>query len=366
MGLSNFFENFIGGMALGIFASSPYGYGMGGFGFGYGGGMMSNRVDFGTFANPFPNIFGNTTYTSTPSVFMYEGFANPVFPTIDFSQIDKTIWDNAFNPDSDYNKRLKEYYENLSKNNNSQNYSNQTNITGYEMPFSSWYLPTQFNFSGFYPQYQAFGQITAQKPKASQTSQAQQTSTRSSESLEPDDTDADSLKKAVSYDITELKNKWSKKKNLPDEFYNKVIDISKKIKCDPNDLMGVMWYETAHTFNPAKTNRIGATGLIQFMPDTAKALGTTTDKLRAMSAVEQLDYVEKFLVKNKTDAGYKDSDTLDRGTLYSLVFLPGRSKRSVLTSKGENFYEQNTNLDYNKDNKITKADLNSVITQHMA
>lgn len=145
MGLGNFIENFIGGMAFGIFANSPYGFGMGGFGFGYGGGMRSNRVDFETFANPFPNIFGNATYTSTPSVFMYEGFANPNFPTIDFSQIGKTIWDNTFNPDSEYNKRLKEYYENLSKNNNTQNYNYQTNIIGYEMPFSSWYLPTQFN-----------------------------------------------------------------------------------------------------------------------------------------------------------------------------------------------------------------------------
>ena len=85
-----------------------------------------------------------------------------------------------------------------------------------------------------------------------------------------------------------------------------------------------------------------------------------------MTPVEQLDYVEKYLVANKASAGYKDNETLDRGTLYSLVFLPGRSKRAVLTTKGENFYEQNRILDYNKDGNITKADLNSVITDSIA
>jgi hypothetical protein len=130
--------------------------------------------------------------------------------------------------------------------------------------------------------------------------------------------------------------------------------------------MGVMWFESGKTFSPSKTNHIGAVGLIQFMPDTARTLGTTSEKLKAMSAMEQLEYVEQYLVANKKAAGYRDNETLDRGTLYSLVFLPGRSKRTVLTSKGENYYEQNSKLDYNKDGKITKADLNSVISEHMA
>ena len=38
----------------------------------------------------------------------------------------------------------------------------------------------------------------------------------------------------------------------------------------------------------------GATGLIQFLPSTARGLGTTTDALAGMSSVEQLNYVEKY------------------------------------------------------------------------
>lgn len=38
----------------------------------------------------------------------------------------------------------------------------------------------------------------------------------------------------------------------------------------------------------------GATGLIQFMPATAQGMGTTTAALAAMSAVQQLDYVQRY------------------------------------------------------------------------
>ena len=60
-------------------------------------------------------------------------------------------------------------------------------------------------------------------------------------------------------------------------------------------LMFLMWFETARTLNHRITNSIGATGLIQFMPATAVGLGTTCEKLRQMSNVEQLDYVKKHL-----------------------------------------------------------------------
>lgn len=46
--------------------------------------------------------------------------------------------------------------------------------------------------------------------------------------------------------------------------------------------------------NPRVQNTLGATGLIQFMPLTAKSLGTTTQELRKMSAIDQLLFVEKF------------------------------------------------------------------------
>ena len=404
MGIGNFIDNFISGLAFGIAVNNPFyrGFGCCG-GYGFGGGYSMNRVDFDTFANPFPNVFGNMSYI--PSIqqdSIFDGFANPA-PTIDFSQTMQNIWNDTFNPDSDFNKRMKEYFDNQGKSNTTTNYNYQTSIQGYDVPFSQFYLPNQISYYGGYPQFQ-FDMFTPSTLKANQENEtpakqvaAQQnntvtskkttraadittvtdtrttttntnTSTTASVSLEPDKTDAEQIKeKPVNYDITALKNKWSKRKNLPDAFYEKVIRISKKIKCNPNDLMGVMWVESGHTFSPsAKNPYSSATGLIQFTTGTAQQLGTSIKKLRTMTAVEQLDYVEKYLVANKAAAGYKENETLNRGTLYSLVFLPGRSKRDVLTSRGENYYNQNKVLDYNKDGKITKADLHSVITDNLA
>lgn len=169
-----------------------------------------------------------------------------------------------------------------------------------------------------------------------------------------------------SYDAQELKAKWSKTKpNLSEGFYNKVVEISKRIGCDPNDLMGLMYSES--TLNPAQGNGIGATGLIQFLPSTAKALGTTCADLKAMSPEQQLVYVEKCLQMNKRLAKIPDGQKIGRGTLYALIFLPARANRNVLTQRGEVYYDGkngkngNQGLDLNKDGYITKADLDARI-----
>ena len=81
-----------------------------------------------------------------------------------------------------------------------------------------------------------------------------------------------------------------KVKSNREAFRKKVIDISAKLKVNPDWLMLVMNSESKlnhRAFNPDS----GATGLIQFMPKTAIGLGTTTQELRGMSNVKQLDYV---------------------------------------------------------------------------
>lgn len=79
-------------------------------------------------------------------------------------------------------------------------------------------------------------------------------------------------------------------------FIGEVERISRKLGIDPNWLMGVMYIETAGKFTASIKNPItGATGLIQFMPATAKGLGTTVEELALMSNVEQLEYVYKYL-----------------------------------------------------------------------
>lgn len=80
-------------------------------------------------------------------------------------------------------------------------------------------------------------------------------------------------------------------------FIDKVCKISQDLCIVPDWLMIVMELETAGTFNPAITNSLGYTGLIQFGKDAAKEVGSSRNALRAMTAVEQLDYVYKYLRK---------------------------------------------------------------------
>jgi len=51
----------------------------------------------------------------------------------------------------------------------------------------------------------------------------------------------------------------------------KLEEVSKNLHINPNWLMAVMWHESG--INPARQNKSGgASGLVQFMPATAKAL----------------------------------------------------------------------------------------------
>jgi hypothetical protein len=101
------------------------------------------------------------------------------------------------------------------------------------------------------------------------------------------------------------------------EFNDKLNKIGQKLGVDPKDLMRIMQFETGGTMSPSqKSGTSKAVGLIQFMPDTATALGTTTQDLAQMSAVEQLDYVYRFYKMNGVRPG------MGVGDLYMLTFMP--------------------------------------------
>lgn len=144
------------------------------------------------------------------------------------------------------------------------------------------------------------------------------------------------------------------------DFVAKVRKISLWLGIDPNWLMAIMYFETARTMSPSITNSIGATGLIQFMPTTAIDMGTTTAKLRAMSNVEQLDWVYKYL---KTYAS-KYKKFID---VYFGVFFPaaiGKPNDYVLETKKLSRSEiarKNPAFDNNKDGKITKGEVEATM-----
>lgn len=144
------------------------------------------------------------------------------------------------------------------------------------------------------------------------------------------------------------------------EFTSAVTRTAQDLGISESALYAVMDFETGGTFNPGTRNAAGsgATGLIQFMPDTAKELGTTTDALSKMSRAQQMTYVSYYL-QGKVKPGMDASD------VYMSVLFPaavGKSDDFVLFGNGamqgytNRAYAQNAGLDLNKDGRITKAE----------
>lgn len=146
------------------------------------------------------------------------------------------------------------------------------------------------------------------------------------------------------------------------DFNKKLEKIASALGVDSKHLLAIMKMESR--VDPAAVNsQSGATGLIQFMPDTARSLGTSVEALRGMSAVEQLDYVYKYFKMVGVKPG------MELGDLYMAVFMPkyvGADDSTVLGQDGAKgfsgkVYAQNKGLDKNKDGSITVADVKSSV-----
>lgn len=140
------------------------------------------------------------------------------------------------------------------------------------------------------------------------------------------------------------------------EFMSEVERVSSKYEIDPADLLAVIDFETGGTFNPSERNKAGSsgTGLIQFMANTAKGLGTTTEKLASMSRSEQMQYVDKYL--GQFSSKIRGASTAD---LYMAVLFPKAIDKSddyVLFKEGTLAYKQNRGLDTNGSGTVTKAE----------
>lgn len=136
-------------------------------------------------------------------------------------------------------------------------------------------------------------------------------------------------------------------------FKERVIWIGETLNVSPDYLMACMAWETGEKFTADVKNMAGsgATGLIQFMPSTAKALGTTTAELATMTAEDQLNYVYKYFRPFKGRLN-------NLGDVYMAILWPkgvGKSDDYVLFSTGVT-YRQNAGLDIDKDHKVTRAE----------
>ena len=149
------------------------------------------------------------------------------------------------------------------------------------------------------------------------------------------------------------------------EARKRVQEIADSLNIQPIDLYRV--FKTESGGNPQAVNKITtATGLIQFMPKTAIRLGTSVEDLYNMSTLEQLDYVEKYLMrihKRYTITNYHE--------LYLSIFYPAAlAKQKTYVFGLEHGIEyaqkvarQNKIFDTNNDGFITKADFHSYTKQ---
>jgi hypothetical protein len=147
------------------------------------------------------------------------------------------------------------------------------------------------------------------------------------------------------------------------DFMSEVNRVSARFGVDPLDMLAVMRAESR--LDPTAQNpRSRATGLIQFIPQTATALGTTVEEIREMSAAQQMRLVERYFQMVGLPHG------ASAGTLYAYVYLPGRARSAVSRGDGvlsrdpENYYTANRILDHNRDGVITISDLDTVMGRH--
>jgi hypothetical protein len=123
-----------------------------------------------------------------------------------------------------------------------------------------------------------------------------------------------------------------------------------------------MSFETGGTFDPSVKNRAGsgATGLIQFMPETAQALGTTTEELARMTPEQQLEYVEKYLAPYKGKLGNLQD-------AYMAVLSPraiGQAADAPLFTQGSLAYWQNAGLDREGKGVVTVGDAAQMVRDY--
>lgn len=149
-------------------------------------------------------------------------------------------------------------------------------------------------------------------------------------------------------------------------FRERVWWIADTLKLNPDDLMSCMAWESGESFSPSKRNMAGsgATGLIQFMPSTARGMGTTTAALARMTAEDQLNYVYKYF---RPFVGRLNN----LGDIYMAILWPkgvGKPDSYVLWDKGKmpTTFRQNAGLDVNKDGRVTRAECLSKILQKLS
>ena len=133
--------------------------------------------------------------------------------------------------------------------------------------------------------------------------------------------------------------------------------MSDRLGIKHEDLLKIMNFESAGIDPSAVNEKSGASGLIQFMPNTATELGTSVEEIRKMSGTEQLPYVEKYLQGHGVKPGMGLSE------LYMSI-LAGNAKAAGKTSlweKGSKAYEDNKGLDIDGNLEVSPQEATTMV-----
>jgi nucleoid-associated protein YgaU len=146
------------------------------------------------------------------------------------------------------------------------------------------------------------------------------------------------------------------------EFRVRLREVSDSLTVDPTDLASIIAFESG--FSPRARNHLSnATGLIQWIPTTAAALyRLTIEQIANMSAVEQLDLVERYF------AGIRGRGA-SLHDLYMLVWNGSPATPETVLGVADAaghagaVYRQNSALDLNHDGRITAGEASYIVRQ---
>ena len=149
-------------------------------------------------------------------------------------------------------------------------------------------------------------------------------------------------------------------RSIDPAFLERTIQIASELGADPGYLLAVMGFETSWTLRADIRNpRSSATGLIQWLESSARLQGTSTAELAHMTALEQLEHVRDYFLRQRSD--WSDLDPSD---VYLAVFAPkfvGKADDLPAHVSPSKAYTDNRELDRNGDGTITVGEVRATI-----
>ena len=154
-------------------------------------------------------------------------------------------------------------------------------------------------------------------------------------------------------------------------FLTAIRQLAAKRGINEAQLLGLIASESS--FDPTAVNKdTGATGLIQFMPEVAEALGTSQEEILKMTRAEQVALMDQYfemnnLPNNPTAGQLKTNVLMPSYTNQDDSFeLMTRHKQFTDGEAGNpNTFKVNQGLDYNKDGFVTVGEAGQSITNKM-